>query len=193
MLCENCGQEPATVHLTTIVGGEKSEQHLCSDCCQKHKQALTMAGMSTLLLSLLQGASATQEKTSTIRCESCGQTLEVFQKSGLLGCPKCYEVFADKLAPLLERIHGRAKHIGRVPPYAKEQNLVKARLEELKRNMDMAVADEDFELAARIRDEMRAMQPAVEPTSSTEISSTESIPPNKPVSSTESISPKEAE
>ncbi|MDR2506133.1 MAG: UvrB/UvrC motif-containing protein [Oscillospiraceae bacterium] len=165
MLCEKCGVAPATIHLTTIVGGEKIEQHLCAACCQKQKQALTMAGMSTLLLSLLKGASGVPDETVTLRCHSCGQTFEVFQKTGMLGCPKCYEVFKEHLTPLLSRIHGKTSHTGRVPPDTFEQTTMARRLESLRRNMDRAIAEEDFELAAQLRDEIRAMQPAKEPSS----------------------------
>ncbi|MDR1569212.1 MAG: UvrB/UvrC motif-containing protein [Oscillospiraceae bacterium] len=163
MLCENCGQQPATVHLTTIVGGDKTEQHLCAACCQKHKQALTMAGMSTLLLSLLQGAGSTQHEHVEMRCECCGQTYDEFQKTGMLGCPKCYDAFRSQLVSLLGRIHGgKTQHTGRIPPRSEEQNHAAKRLETLRRDMDRAVADEDFELAAKLRDEIRAMQPARE-------------------------------
>ncbi|MDR0396371.1 MAG: UvrB/UvrC motif-containing protein [Oscillospiraceae bacterium] len=160
MLCESCHQQPATVHLTTIVGGEKTEQHLCASCCQKHKQALTMAGMSTLLLNLLQGASAQSGEQPGPRCEACGQTYGEFQKSGILGCPKCYDSFRAHLAPLLTRIHGGSKHTGRAPSRAGEESQIRRRIDALKREMNRAVADEDFELAARLRDELRAMTPA---------------------------------
>ncbi|GHU74051.1 DNA methylase [Clostridia bacterium] len=162
MLCENCHQQPATVHLTTIAGGEKTEQHLCAACCQKHKQALTMAGMSTLLLNLLQGAAVHTDEHPTIRCDTCGQTYDEFQKTGMLGCPKCYESFRSQLTPLLNRIHGKAQHTGRAPSRTEEESHVRRRMESLKREMDRAVADEDFELAAQIRDELRAMTPAQE-------------------------------
>ncbi|MDR2657650.1 MAG: UvrB/UvrC motif-containing protein [Oscillospiraceae bacterium] len=160
MLCESCHQQPATVHLTTIVGGEKIEQHLCAACCQKHKQALTMAGMSTLLLNLLQGSSTPTSDQPDIRCETCGQTFDMFQKSGMLGCPRCYESFRAHLTPLLTRIHGNARHTGRAPSRTEEQSHIRRRMDALKREMDRAVADEDFELAAKLRDELRAMTPA---------------------------------
>ncbi|MDR1598707.1 MAG: UvrB/UvrC motif-containing protein [Oscillospiraceae bacterium] len=160
MLCENCRQQPATVHLTTIVGGEKTEQHLCASCCQKHKQALTMAGMSTLLLNLLQGSPAPSSENPGPRCEVCGQTFGEFQKSGMLGCPKCYDSFRTQLTPLLTRIHGGARHTGRAPSRTEEQSHIRRRMDQLRREMDRAVADEDFELAARLRDELRAMTPA---------------------------------
>ncbi|GHU68471.1 DNA methylase [Clostridia bacterium] len=161
MLCENCHQQPATVHLTTIVGGEKTEQHLCAACCTKHKQALTMAGMSTLLFNLLQGATASSaSEQQDIRCDTCGQTFEEFQKTGMLGCPKCYESFRTQLTPLLTRIHGNTRHTGRAPSRTEEQSHLRRRMDSLKREMDRAVADEDFELAAQLRDELRAMTPA---------------------------------
>jgi len=121
-----------------------------------------MAGMSTLLLSLLKGATNSPAETVHIRCENCGQTYEVFQKTGMLGCPKCYDIFREQLAPLLGRIHGKTTHTGRVPSETAEQMSMMRRLEILRRDMDKAVAHEDFELAAKLRDEIRAMQPARE-------------------------------
>lgn len=161
MLCESCHQQPATVHLTTIVGGEKTEQHLCAACCQKHKQAMAVAGMNSLLASLLQGTAQTTT-ASTLRCGNCGQTYEQFRKTGTLGCAQCYEEFRTQLKPMLERIHGRVQHAGRVPKQADEVNRARLRMEELRREMERAVASEDFERAAKLRDEIRAMQPAKE-------------------------------
>jgi len=160
MLCEMCHQQPATVHLTTIVGGEKTEQHLCAACCQKHKQAMTMAGMSTLLLNLL-SASKGEAQDEGKACPHCGQTYAAFRKSSLLGCAKCYETFRGEVMPMLERVHGKTRHVGRVPENkAREQDHQANRLAILRRDMERAVADEDFELAAQLRDEIRAMQPA---------------------------------
>ena len=160
MLCEKCHQQQATVLMTTIIGGERSEQHLCAACCQKHKQAMTVAGMNALLASLLQGTG--QTTASTLRCTSCGQTYEQFRKTGTLGCAQCYEAFRSQLKPMLERIHGRVQHAGRVPRQADELNKARQKLEELRREMESAIASEDFERAAVLRDEIRAMQPAKE-------------------------------
>jgi len=148
--------------MTTIVGGEKTEQHLCSSCCQKHKQALTMVGMNTLLASLLQSATAPTRSEQTLLCPDCGQSFEAFSKAGTLGCAKCYSAFRPRLKPMLERIHGRVQHAGRVPRHTEEMNHLQQRLERLRRDMDRAVVDEDFERAATLRDEIRAMQPARE-------------------------------
>lgn len=160
MLCESCHEQPATVHLTTIAGGEKTEQHLCAACCQKHKQAIAVAGMNSLLAGLLQGTA--QTTASTLRCSSCGQTYEQFRKTGTLGCAQCYQDFRTQLKPMLERIHGRVQHAGRVPKQADEINRARLHMEDLRREMERAVASEDFERAAQLRDELRAMQPAKE-------------------------------
>jgi protein arginine kinase activator len=163
MLCESCHQQPATVHLTTIIAGEKTEQHLCAECCQKHKQALTMAGMNTLLATLLQGgADAPKKKSENSLCPVCHTTYHQFSRSGLLGCAKCYSTFQEHLKPMLERVHGRVQHVGRVPRHTEEVNHMQERLDALRRDMDRAVAEEDFERAAQLRDEIRAMQPARE-------------------------------
>lgn len=161
MLCESCHQQTATVHLTTIVAGEKTEQHLCAACCQKHKQALTVAGMNTLLASFFQ-ATVQQPPASALRCEHCGQSFEQFKKMGVLGCAHCYEEFRTQLKPMLQKIHGRSQHAGRLPREADDALRHRRQLETLRKEMDQAISDENFERAAELRDLLRTMLPAKE-------------------------------
>jgi uncharacterized Zn finger protein (UPF0148 family) len=118
--------------------------------------------MSTLLLNLLQGGVSQVSEAPDIRCEVCGQTMAEFQKTGMLGCPACYDAFRAHLTPLLNRLPGSARHTGRAPARTEEQSHIRRKMDSIKREMDRAVAEEDFELAAKLRDELRAMTPAQE-------------------------------
>ena len=156
MLCEECRQNPATVVITVLTGQETTTRHLCQDCVEKIENSSAQGDVSSFLSSLLSILSR-QPKEETLRCSACGLTYEDFQTSGKLGCAQCYQDFSKQLAPLLQRVHGRTQHAGRVPKsHSKERELADS-ITALKARMDEAVGLEDFEQAAAIRDEIRAL------------------------------------
>ena len=113
MLCDICGKNPATVHLTEIVDENMTELHLCEECAQKKgAQMETHFGLADLLAGLadLGGQFTTTKKETKTKCPRCGLTYEDFKKIGRLGCGECYSAFKEILLPLLKRIHGSTQH-----------------------------------------------------------------------------------
>ena len=90
-------------------------------------------------------------------CPRCHLTLSEFTRTGHLGCPKCYEAFREQLQPMLLQIHGRVQHAGRRPLATAEDQRKRTAAETLQRQMEQAVALEDFETAAQLRDQLRAL------------------------------------
>ena len=121
-------------------------------------QALLGAILSTIAGKLQEA----DEETPDIVCPKCGETYAEFQKTGMLGCAECYQAFRKELAPVITRVQGRTQHAGRRPPVSEEEQARQTRMEELRSLMEAAVAEENFEEAARLRDELRAMTPARE-------------------------------
>src|SRR3989338_413061 len=117
MLCEICGRKEATVHLTEIVNEKVTKLHLCEDCArEKGSEMEEHFGLNDLLAGLADlGATIEPEMMETIKCPSCGFTYHEFKKVGRLGCGACYESFKKHLVPLLKRIPGSDRHVGKVP------------------------------------------------------------------------------
>ena len=157
MLCEECGIRQAEVMVTTVVNGESTTRHLCRDCLKKYQ-----AGEMQAVLAAVLAAMAQKQKSPDITCPRCGETYAQFQKSGMLGCAECYQAFRKELTPLITRVQGRAQHAGRRPPVSEEEQARETKMEELRSRMEAAVAEENFEEAARLRDELRAMTTAGE-------------------------------
>ena len=158
MLCELCKQTQATVHLTEIVNEQMTELHLCEACAnQKGAQVESHFGLADLL-SGLSDFSKTQEpeEVSTKACPACGMTYDDFRKVGRLGCAECYPTFKRSLGSLLKRIHGSPIHIGKSPiRLLKPSKMAKTELLELKRKLERAIEGEEFEEAAKLRDQIR--------------------------------------
>ncbi len=169
MLCERCNLRPANVHLTEIVNGQKKEMHLCENCAGEIKlQGFSFAPQMNLhkfLAGLLGGAGSAgygQPEGDGKKCEKCGITETQFVNKGLLGCSDCYPVFEEKMLPLLRRIHGNTRHTGKVPESAGGRVKLAKDIEKAKKQLNEAVAREEFELAAELRDAIRQMEKSLD-------------------------------
>ena len=159
MKCDNC-TKTATVHLTEIKGGKKIEKHLCEQCAAQNEGLPVKSHMpiNELLTNFVMAHSGMQ-KEQALTCEHCGVTWTEFRQNGLLGCANDYSVFERELTPLLKRAHeDQTHHVGKVPtrrggtgvPVKRQVDLTK-----LRRELQKAVEAEDYERAAKLRDQIR--------------------------------------
>ncbi|WP_276358189.1 UvrB/UvrC motif-containing protein [Cohnella caldifontis] len=166
MLCQECGKRPASLHFTKIVNGEKTELHICESCARERGELVpgTPSGFSihNLLSGLLDfeqsGAHGAARTMPAVRCETCGMTYAQFSKIGRFGCSDCYKQFADKLDPLLKRVHGNTAHVGKVPKRAGGKVKAKREIDRLKQEMQSRIEREEFESAAKLRDRIRELE-----------------------------------
>jgi protein arginine kinase activator len=163
MMCDACGKKEATVHLTEIVNEKITKLHLCESCAKaKGAEMEDHFGLSDLLAGLADlGAHTEQDAAASIKCQSCGFSYQDFKKVGRFGCSECYEAFRKQLDPLLKRIHGSNRHVGKVPLSAgKTVREIKAMqdLKLLKSELEKAIQSEEFEKAAKLRDKIRDLE-----------------------------------
>lgn len=167
MVCERCGQRPATVHVTRVVNGDKNEFHLCGECAAREQEELGVSLETAFPIHHLLGELLNYQNWLTgrrdataegARCGNCGLTYEEFKRTGLLGCGRCYEAFNAQLEPLLQRVHGAARHIGKAPHRQEGALSVQRQVEGLRRELEAAVAGEEYERAAELRDRIRALE-----------------------------------
>lgn len=163
MKCESCHEREAVVHLTQIVNDSVSQLHLCEVCAAERGVEPPTASQTPLgsFLAAMGKGDAESEVTvaAPAPCPGCGATLRDFREIGRLGCPQCYQSFAGPLRDLLRRLHGGTQHVGE--RYAPPGAAVQARAAErdtLREALAAAVAAENFELAAELRDRLRGME-----------------------------------
>ena len=169
MLCIICKQNQAKVHLTQIVGDKMQKVDLCEECA-KNKGVNDPAGFSLADLLLGLGASQEIDKGSDgveIKCPNCGFTQSDFKKAGRLGCSECYKTFAEGLESLLKTMHKGVRHVGKVPQALRQSQDLSNQLKQLKKQLDKAVTDENFEHAAGLRDEIKNAREKLKPSTST--------------------------
>ena len=170
MMCERCGQRPASVHITEIINGQRNESHLCEVCAGEMQQqgygyVVPPIQLHHFLASLLNHnvtEGHKQQPASSGRvCEKCGATEEQIAGQGLLGCGECYPYFADRVQPLIRKIQGSTWHTGKVPERTGGRARLIKEISGLKKDLKEAVAKEEFEQAAQLRDKIHLLESAV--------------------------------
>jgi len=163
MQCEFCGKRPASVHFTEIVNNKKSEHHVCEKCAEERgygapllKSKFSVGG---LLAGMVDQAGVGEEaKVGRVQCPKCHLVYSSFKETGRLGCSECYTTFRAQLRPLLRRIHGSTKHVGKTPVRDAARVALRREIQGLHEDLQRAIEHEEFEAAARLRDEIRVIE-----------------------------------
>jgi protein arginine kinase activator len=158
MLCDVCKCNDATVFLTQILEGKMQKVNLC-DACSKEKGVQDPTGFALADLLLGIGAAEEIEKGApTQKCLVCGYTQADFKKTGRLGCSTCYTTFAEGLNTLLKAMHKGTEHVGKLPQRAQRTMELNDRMRLLTESLEKAVAEEKYEAAASLRDQIKQLE-----------------------------------
>ncbi len=167
MLCQNCKKNEATTHIKRVLNGEATESHLCSNCAQVIGVGSFFDDFSLNMPDIFSGffgdSAFALSEGKLERCEKCGFCFDDIIKSGSVGCSGCYEKFYHKLQPSIQRIHGKAKHTGKVPKNTSSRvvhtgKTTEEKIADLHKDMQKAIDMQNFEQAAVIRDEIKKLK-----------------------------------
>ena len=164
MKCQRCAK-PATYHITDIDRGKPREYHFCDEHARQHlapaEESPSDVAVGDLAKKLIAAEPAAAREPSAAdkqSCPRCEITFLEFRNTGRLGCPHDYEVFRDELMPLLENIHDETRHSGKAPRRAPNNSQTQTTLIQKRNDLKRAIAAEDYELAARIRDQIKEIE-----------------------------------
>ena len=163
MLCDRCGKNEAIINLTQIVNNQSTTRNLCESCAEamglNPGAPLGAAPLADFLAQMGKGLLTETATAAAGTCPGCGLTLADFKRTGRLGCARCWAVFEPSLKGLLRKLHGGTQHVGKVylpaDPTAVDRT---ARVTSLRRSLQRAVDEEDFERAAALRDQIRRLE-----------------------------------
>ena len=170
MLCQKCKAKEANTHVKSVVNGEYEEYMLCSDCAKEMGYTNLWSDMHSDFNSILGSffSNALPARSEATRCSTCGSTYYDISKTGQVGCANCYELFLSELMPSIRRIHGNTTHCGKTPLNSVRENKVELNstakkqqeptVEELRKLLNDAVNEQNFELAAQLRDKIKEME-----------------------------------
>lgn len=163
MICEDCNSRKATVHMTKIIQGKKEEVHLCEECARA-KEALNFENSLSIhnflagLLDINADPQFQTQYSEVQQCTQCGDTYDKFKHMGRLGCSQCYEIFRERLAPLIRKVQGNVNHTGKVPKRTGGIIRLKREANQLKQQLKEAIHQQAFEKAAELRDQINELE-----------------------------------
>ena len=152
MLCQHCKKNPAVVNYFEQVNGNKFEYHLCASCYADLYGELNNKVSGNVWAGLF-SKPLPRKKV----CPVCRTTFADFERTGLLGCTSCYDIFKDELIPSILRIHGKVEHIGKVGKNMDELGLHR-RLKTLQEQLENALRQKDFKEADRLNRQINAIK-----------------------------------
>lgn len=162
--CEVCGEQPATMHLLRVVDGAVSHTHLCPSCAEgvaEQTNGLALVLAVPAVLRHLGKKAGDGEVVSPLPsdanesfCGVCGTTLTDVKESGMVGCSKCYQMFAEHLQASLAGDAQPVEHLGKMPRRRPESDVLGHEIMRLQRMLRELVEFERFEEAAGVRDRL---------------------------------------
>ena len=192
MLCQNCGKNEVNFRYTQIVNGVKKEMALCDKCARElglesidFSMPISFSNFFSDFFHDTESFLPSFAKTSLLECNDCGMTFEDFANTGEFGCGNCYITFADRISPVLKKLHGSSKYVGREYREAideleynknkfeasqkgksekqrnvqdKEKTKEEKQLEKLQKDLKKAIKEERYEDAAKIRDSIKEIE-----------------------------------
>lgn len=175
MLCERCKQREANVHFTEVINGVKNEHRLCMQCAMD--MDIGAVGIfdndnpiGRLLSGILSSNMETEKKIDSMNqivCPTCGMAYSEFVKDSRFGCPDCYNVFDILINDNIKQLQGNTRHIGKKPRFGwngdvskpeKNDDGIKEELALLESKLAEAIAEEEYEDAARLRDKIKELK-----------------------------------
>lgn len=161
MLCDSCNEREAVVYLTTIENNTVRQLNLCERCAAERGVETTVSAPKHPLGEFLHEVHSkfASPNADNRSCTFCNTTMADFRATGRWGCARCYTNFEAGIRELLRRVQGNHRHVGRSYRPPMSESLERAAvLGELKDRLRRAVENEQFELAADLRDRIRVME-----------------------------------
>ena len=160
MKCQICKQRESVLHVQQIIGEEQVDMYLCDVCARekgitKSDDSIELS-LSQLLTGLFDesGGGAHVDEDKEI-CPVCGTSIHTFRKQGELGCPECYVSFSGELRSVQKKLTGSILHKGKIPGKLRAYKELIVDKHDLQVKLEEAVGNEDYETAARLRDQIR--------------------------------------
>jgi protein arginine kinase activator len=152
-LCDECGVNPANIHLTQIMQNKTQVSHLCEECAQKKGISVSIEDDQNQI------PVEKIKKENDKVCSQCGCTYSLFQSKGWLGCSNCYQAFEKEIDNLLMQMHGSLIHKGKkYSAHAGTPQAITGEMKRLRHELAIAIKNEEFEQAATIRDAIHSIK-----------------------------------
>ena len=164
MLCQKCNKNKASVYYNKIMNGKETEMFLCNQCAKEYPEISfdfeNPFSIKDIFSSF--GFQTKQEIENKLICPKCKSSYNEFKKSGKFGCSQCYETFRGQVRPMIQSIQGYTEHTGKAPKKSYNKINIIREIKILKEKLGIAINNEEFELAAELRDKIKSLEVSID-------------------------------
>ncbi len=170
MQCEKCREKIATIHLTEIIKGIRSEVHLCEECAREIGLNSKLSNFSLSVSDMLSfldadNCAVCDDISDNSVCSACSTAMPEITDNYIAGCQCCYSTFNKEIEEHLENNNIIPRHTGKVPinfktveNFRKEEKCRDINVHHLQESLVKAVDSENYEEAAAIRDKIKELE-----------------------------------
>ena len=172
MLCEQCKKRTATVFYNENINGKTNSFSLCGECAAKIRDKGEIREITSMVHSFADPFCSVHDslfhdffgfpmggrKTEDKKCPTCGTTFQTISQNGKAGCADCYTAFRQEFDSLITSLHGSTLHRGEAPCRQRAHLERVQKMDQIKKDMQELIRQENFEQAAFLRDELKKLQ-----------------------------------
>lgn len=162
MLCQKCHKNVATARYAEVVDGQVTEQQLCAECLLRHQHdsaiGFELAGPTPGLHRHASKEAEEEPPGAAKTCPGCGLSFATIHEKARVGCPACYESFGRQIESILEGLHRALQHKGKLARVEDSRTRLRADLQAKRALLRSVLRAENYEEAARLRDEIRGIE-----------------------------------
>ena len=165
MICDLCKKNNAVIHIEKQAGDNRSQMRICCDCAGldgMSPENLSSESINKLISELAIGLPADSQQEQKV-CTQCECSLEELQRTDKAGCSTCYDELINAVVMPKWQKPPYFKHIGKTPYTLKSLDEDRVfhetpnQIQLLKEKLNASISQEDYEEAARLRDEIELL------------------------------------
>lgn len=162
MICQKCHKRPGTIRYAEVVDGRVTDQFWCAECLAEQRNAgegfeISAVSPTRPTRNAIHGVVSRAVRAQRA-CPDCDTSLQEVIDTNRVGCATCYDAFSDDLTELLIKLHGRATHTGKSAHLTDMRAQLRADLRAKRALLRSVLKAENYEEAASLRDEIRALE-----------------------------------
>ncbi|UTD12109.1 UvrB/UvrC motif-containing protein [Treponema denticola] len=158
MICDMCKLNEAKISVEQVADGVTKNIYLCPACSQRLGFGMFSKTIDISITKILE-ANDNDDGRKSEQCPICGLSFREIESKKMMGCPECFSFFKAEIMEILGKKKKNLKYSGFITDEQSSETFFETHSsEELHEELKKAVETEDYERAAALRDEIKALE-----------------------------------
>jgi len=160
MICDMCKLNEAKISVEQVADGVTKNIYLCPVCSQRLGFGMFSKTIDISITKILGSDDKDNDDgRKSDQCPVCGLSFREIESKKMMGCPECFSFFKAEIMEILGKKKKNLKYSGFITDEQSSETFFETHSsEELHEELKKAVETEDYERAAALRDEIKALE-----------------------------------